>query len=162
MADAMGSKQGSVFLEVDGLKGETAGDRPGQIQLFSFNWGVSMPMTNGNGTMRAAGRPVMRDVTVTKPYDITSPSLMLKCAKGEEIKSIKLHMLKLDAMGKGGKLMEYSTYTMDQVLVTSVTVDASVDPPEEVVSFNFQRITQDYNSPQGKPSATWSLKDMGK
>ena len=154
----------NMFWEIDGIKGESLSDQgKDMIELMSFNHGVSMPLTHGpSNTSRASGRCVHQDFTVTKMLDIASPSLNLKCCGGEDIKSMKVHVWKADAAAKP---VEYLTYTFDSCIITSISVGGSSDQPMETVTFNYKKITWDYNKQkqdqpggkEGKASASWSL-----
>lgn len=157
----------NAFVEIEGIKGEsTSAQGKDQIEILSFNHGVSMPLTSGpSNTSRASGRAVHQDFTITKYFDIASPTLHLKCSAGEDIKSIKIHIWKADAAANP---IEYITYTMESCIVTSVSVGGgSGDQPIETVTFNYKKITWDYNqqlqpSPggkKGKSSSSWSLEE---
>jgi len=154
----------NIFWEVEGIKGESLSDQgKDMIEVMSFNHGVSMPLTAGpSNTSRASGRCVHQDFTLTKTFDIASPSLNLKCCGGEDIKSMKLHLWKADAAAQP---VEYLTYTFDSCIITSISVGGSADQPMETVTFNYKKITWDYNKQkqdqpggkEGKGSASWSL-----
>lgn len=157
----------NAFLEIDGIKGEsTSAQGKDMIEIHSFNHGVSMPLTAGpSNTSRASGRCVHQDMTITKYVDLASPTLNLKCCAGEDIKSIKVHIWKAD---KADAPVEYITYTMESCIVTSVSVSGgSGDQPLETVTFNYKKITWDYNqqlqpSPggkKGKSSSSFSLEE---
>ena len=154
----------NVFLKIDGIDGEsTSAQGKGMIELLSFNHGVAMPLTAGpSNTSRASGRCVHQDITVTKYFDLASPTLHLKCCGGEDIKSMKIHVWKADAAAKP---LEYITYTLESCIITSVSVSGGHDQPVETLSINYKKITWDYaqqlqeqpGGGKGKSSAAWSV-----
>jgi type VI secretion system secreted protein Hcp len=156
----------NMFWEITGIPGEsTSAQGAKMIELLSFNHGVAMPLTHGpSNTSRASGRCVHQDFTVSKHVDISSPTLNLKCCSGEDIKQMKIHIWKADAAAKP---IEYITYTMDSVIVTSVSVGGGGDQPIETVTFNYKKITWDYGQQlqvqpggaKGKNSAMWSTEE---
>jgi type VI secretion system secreted protein Hcp len=157
----------NAFWEIEGIKGEsTSAQGKDQIEIHSFSHGVAMPLTSGpSNTSRASGRCVHQDMTVTMYYDIATPTLSLKCCAGEDIKSMKIHVWKADAAAAP---VEYITYTMESCIVTSVSIGGSSgDQPMVTITFNYKKITWDYNqqlqpSPggkKGKSSTSWSLEE---
>jgi type VI secretion system secreted protein Hcp len=160
----------NIFWTIEGIKGESLSDQgKDKIELLSFSHGVAMPLTNGpSNTSRASGRCVHQDFTVTKRLDIASPSLNLKCCGGEDIKQMKIHVWKADLAAQP---VEYLTYTFDSCILTSISVGGAADQPIETITFNYKKITWDYNKqkqdqPGGKvgtASAYWDLdKNTGK
>lgn len=154
----------NMYWEIDGIKGESlTAQGKNQIEILSFSHGVAMPLTAGpSNTSRASGRAVHQDFTVSKRFDIASPSLNLKCCGGEDIKQMKVHVWKADAAAAP---VEYLTYTFDSCIITSVSVGGGGDQPVETISFNYKQITWDYNKQkqdqpggkEGKAGASWSL-----
>jgi type VI secretion system secreted protein Hcp len=156
----------TLFLEIDGIKGEsTATQGKDQIELYSFAHGVSMPLTgNVSGDKRASGRCVHQDVTITKRWDISSPSFFQKCSGGEAVKSAKIHAFIADAVD--GKMIEYLTIEIKDCLVTSVSIGGGGgDRPVETITINYNTITwtytkQGHKAPggsQGKAQTGWDL-----
>lgn len=156
----------NIFWEIEGIKGESTSDQGKQmIELLSYSHGVAMPLTSGpSNTSRASGRCVHQDFTITKYFDITSPTLNLRCSGGEDIKGMKVHIWKADAAGKPHK---YVQYTFDSCILTSISVGGGSDQPIETVTFSYKKITWDYmqqleSSPggnKGKASTNWSLQE---
>jgi type VI secretion system secreted protein Hcp len=154
----------NIFWEIDGIKGESTSDQgKDMVELLSFSHGVAMPLTQGpSNTSRASGRCVHQDMTVTKHFDISSPTLHLKCCGGEDIKAMKIHIWKADAAGKP---LKYIQYTFDSAILTSVSVSGGGDQPIETVTFSYKKITWDYGQQlqaapggnKGKASSNWSL-----
>lgn len=158
-----------ALLEIDGIKGEsTAKSGKDQIEILSFSNGQSMPLTHSaSNTSRASGRADHQDFTFTKYLDLATPTLCEKCASGEEIKSIKLHLWKAD--GKGAPL-EFLTYAFEACIITSISMGGSESgQPTDTVSFNYMTAKWTYNQQEsakggkkGKSEGGWSLKENKK
>lgn len=160
----------NMYIDIEAIPGESS-TAQGQkmIEILSFSHGVSMPLTSGaSNTSRASGRCVHQDFTFTKYFDITSPTLALRCSSGKDIKYIKMHVWKADAEATPH---EYITYVFDHCIITSVSVGGGGDQPIETVSFNYRNIVWTYNKQEisspggnkGKVETSWSLeKNTGK
>ena len=103
------------------------------------------------------GKANLGDFTIVKKIDTASAPLFMHCCTGEHFDEAKIVMRK--AGGKGGQV-EFLTYTMKQVLVSSIRPGGSAqghdDIPHEEVSLNFGKITFDYvaQTAQGGKGAT--------
>ena len=161
---------GTNFIEIDGIKGETtAAQGKDKIEVLSWSHGVSMPLTSGaSNTARAHGRSVHQDFTFTKYIDITTPTLNLKCTGGDDIKKVELTVFQADKAD--GPDVQYYTITMEDVILTSVSIGGGGDRPIETVTFNYRKIKWSY-AKQGNPSpggnkgkaeAGWSLEENKK
>lgn len=158
-----------AYLEIDGIKGESTGKQgKDQIELMSFSNGQSMPLErSASNTSRASGRADHKDFLITKQLDLSSATLFEKCVTGEEIKSVKLHVLKADAKGAP---LEFLTYVFENCIVTSVSMSGSQDgQPTESISFNYLTAKWTYNQQEsskggkkGKTEGGWSVKENKK
>jgi type VI secretion system secreted protein Hcp len=168
--EAEDAMSGTNFIEIDGIKGETtAAQGKDKIEVLSWSHGVSMPLTSGaSNTARAHGRSVHQDFTFTKYIDITTPTLNLKCTGGDDIKKIELTVFQADKAD--GPDVQYYTITMEDVILTSVSIGGGGDRPIETVTFNYRKIKWSY-AKQGNPSpggnkgkaeAGWSLEENKK
>ena len=160
----------NIFWTIDGIKGESLSDQGKEkIEVLSFSHGVAMPLTGGSSnTSRASGRCVHQDFTVSKRFDLASPSLNLKCCGGDDIKEMKVHVWKADVAAKP---VEYLTYTFGSCIITSISVGGGGDQPIETITFNYKSIIWDYHKQkqdqpggtEGTASASWDLdKNTGK
>jgi type VI secretion system secreted protein Hcp len=133
----------NIFWEIDGIKGEsTSAQGKDMIELLAFSHSMTQPIDpNGSALGRTIGRVQYADYTVTKYFDLSSPTLAEKCCSGEVIKKMKVHVWKADATGAP---VEYFTTEFEHCLICSVDVSGSEDRPVETVSFNFQKIKWSY------------------
>ncbi len=134
-----------TFLKIDELDGEATRDgREKWIELFSFSWGASNPVTIGPGTGGAGGgRVSLSSFNVMKKTDVASPVLFQHCCDGTHFKKATVGLNKAG----GGAPVEYITYEFEEVFVESIQWSGSTggdDSPTESVSFAFGKVDISY------------------
>ncbi len=141
---------GGYQLEVSGLTpaGQAA-------EVLSYSWGVTANATLLSGTGLAAGKAQFSDLQVTKKVDKTSPLFIKGAATGQVYPTATLHIFKA-----GEKPVEYMTYQMTNVLITTVQHGGSADDvPSENVSLAYAKLqvtTKDVESGAVVGQATYS------
>jgi type VI secretion system secreted protein Hcp len=140
-----------TYVELTGIDGEaTAKGFEKKIEIFSFSWGASAPVTVGPGTSgMTASRVSISSFNVMKKTDVASPKLFKACCTGDHIKKCTVSMRK--QTGAGGQEV-FLTYTFDEVMVESIQWSGSSggdDTPSESLSFAFGKVTVEYKT-QGK------------
>ena len=140
-----------AFLDVAEVEGEaTAKGFEKKIDIFSFSWGASNPVSIGTGSGGMSGGKVsISSFNVMKKTDKASPKLFLKACTGEHIKNVTLSLRK--QTGAGGQDV-YLSYKFEEVYVESIQWSGSTggdDTPTESVSFAFGKVTVEYKT-QGK------------
>ncbi len=127
-----------MFLELDGIKGE-AQDKTHKdhIDILAWSFGVSNSGTTHMGTGSGAGKANFQDISITKFVDKSSPVLMQHSILGKHITKGKLYVRKA-----GGKPLEYIVYSLNDIIVTSVSTGGSggEDRLTENVSLNFRQM----------------------
>jgi len=152
-----------TYMVVKDIKGEATGMKDA-IEIFSFSWGASAPVTVGAGTGGiSASRVTVSSFNVMKKTDAASCDLFLRCAQGEHIGEVKVHMRK--QTGKGGQ-QDFLIYTFTDVMVESIQWSGSSggdDTPTESLSLAFAKVAIEYKKQdkEGKLSAggdaAWDL-----
>jgi type VI secretion system secreted protein Hcp len=154
------------FLKVDGIPGEsTDAKHKGEIDVESWSWGETQPgPPAGTGSGGGAGKVHIQDLQVTANVSKASPQLMLACASGQHIKSAVL-----TGRRGGGAQLEFLTFSLSDVLVTSYQTGGSeAGPPVDALSLNFSKIQIEYKEiqPDGKLGASakvgWDVKQNKK
>ncbi|MFO1305425.1 MAG: type VI secretion system tube protein Hcp [Burkholderiales bacterium] len=150
-----------LFLKCSGCTGESENkEYTNWTHCSSFSWGVSQPSSMERGGGGSAGLGTFADLVVTAMMDKAYPDILEKCASGDHLGKVELAGAKM-----GGNQWEYMKITLEDVLVTSVSVSGS-DGAEVIVAFGFQgsKLTAEY-SPQtakGTKGATipkkWDVK----
>ena len=142
-----------IFCQIDGIKGEsTDKDHKDWIELLSFSWGMSQPVSAASATGgRGAERVDISDFSVMKTSDASSPHLMQACCDGRHINKVVIKLCQA-----GGEKHPYMTYSLENVIVSTVQPSSSGgDKPIENVTFNFGKYTVEYTpmGHDGKPGS---------
>lgn len=153
-----------VYLQIDGIKGESADDRHKDwIECKSVSWGVEQPRsaTSSTGGGHTAERCEHRDIVVTKLADLASPILLQTCAAGRTIPKAKLEFMRADAQGERVKYFEIE---LDNVLIGAVSPSVNEgDILTEEVGFKFSKVRWKYTQQRitggigGNTSGGWDL-----
>lgn len=131
------------FLKIDGIKGESVDEKhKDEIDILSFSWGITNTPAVAGGT----GKASFKEFTITKKTDASSPKMMLACATGGQIPTVKLVVRRAPEPGSTGPSQEYYFITLENVLVSSYSSSGSPagELPMESVSLNFTKITYEY------------------
>jgi len=131
-----------LFLDVDGIKGESVDDKhKGAIEILSWSWGLANSGTFHTGSGGGAGKASFQDLHVTKFVDLASADLSYSCASGKHLKSVKLIVRKA-----GEHPLEYLSYQMEDILISSISTGGShgEDRITESISINFSKVKMEY------------------
>jgi type VI secretion system secreted protein Hcp len=139
-----------AFLKLDDLKGESVVDgHEDEIQILSWNWGMSQQGTTHRGSGGGAGKVDVSDIMINKFVDTASPNLTLACCNGKHFKEAKLTVRKA-----GEKPLDYLTITMNDIIVSSIMPGGASGDENvtESVSLNFAKFKFSYQ-PQDNTGA---------
>ena len=156
-----------TYLKIEGpaVAGEsTAKDYVGQIEIYSFSWGASNPVTVGSGaTGLSGGKVSISSFNIMKKTETSSAPLFNSCASGQHHDTVTVTMRK--AGGAAGQQV-FLTYVFTDVMVESIQWSGSSggdDSPTESVSFAFGKVEITYFSQNDKGAmaksgqASWDL-----
>lgn len=132
----------SIFARIGTIKGESQDARhKDEIDVLTWSWGVSQSGNPGQGGGAGSGKATFHDFVFTHHIDKASPALMKACATGIHIKEATIKVRK-SGMGQ----QDYLSITMNDVLVTSVSMSASAesDATFESVVLTFGRVDYEY------------------
>ena len=150
-----------LFMKCAGCDGESENSAyKNWTHCSSFSWGVSQPSSMERGGGGSAGLGTFADLVVTAMMDKAYPDVLEKCANGKHLDKVELAGAKM-----GGNQWEYMKITLENVLVTSVSVSGS-DGAEVIVAYGFQasKLQSEYSpqTSQGTKGATvtkkWDVK----
>jgi len=155
-----------AFMKLDGIKGEATADKFKEaIDIFSFSWGASNPVSQ-TGSGFGAGKVSVSSFNVMKKTDSASAPLFNACCNGTHIPKCTVHLRKA-----GGKQNEYLLYSFGDVMVESIQWSGSSggdDTPTESLSLAFHKVEIKYSPQDDKGGATggivgsWDLKAVKK
>jgi type VI secretion system secreted protein Hcp len=161
-ASSTTSSSTSMYLNIDGIPGDSTPGTHGSIQVLSYSHSVTQPVVKlasvGGG---ASGESIHGDFTITKNLDSSSPLIVAKCSRGDTVKSVVLTLVRA-----GGEGVPYMVFTLENVIITNVSPSgaSSEDWPTESVSFNYERIMWEFTTQKradgtggGKTTGSWSV-----
>jgi len=113
-----------------GITGEGGTGGPGNIEVSSFSWGETMPVTT---TGLATGRIKYNPFSITRKVDKASPILWRTCSLGTRIKVLTMYMTPPLGAASTDKMI----ITFTNVLISSVSWigNGGGQQPMESVSF---------------------------
>jgi type VI secretion system secreted protein Hcp len=149
------------FIKIGDIPGESSDDKHKDwIEIMSFNWGASQPVTVGSGLGGLSGGGAnLSDFSFVKKVDKSSPKLLLSCCKGDPIAKIEFECRK-----SIGDKHVYLKYTFENAMISSVRPGGSAhggdDVPLEEVSFAYAKFENVYTpvDQTGKPQGNVSVK----
>ncbi len=150
--------QTDIYLWFDGIPGEST-DK-GHVdwsEALSFDQSLTIAAATSGGM--GAGRPVLKDIVVTKGLDKASPKLALAACQGSHHKKVRIDVTRGGAVG--GRV--FYAYEFTDVLITGYRVSGAAGAqglPVEEISFSYGEIKGTYTEfdSKGNPrgSGTWS------
>jgi type VI secretion system secreted protein Hcp len=130
-----------IFLKIEGVEGESMDStHKNEIEVTSFNWGMSQSASMHVGSGGGAGKVSVNDLSIVHRIDKASPTLMQMCMTGKHIPSAVLTLRKA-----GENPLDFYIITMTDVMVTAV----EPSPFNERFQLAFSKVKIEYQ-PQGK------------
>jgi type VI secretion system secreted protein Hcp len=144
------------FLKLDKIEGESKVEgHEKEIDILDVHFALNQPASMAYGGGGGTGKVDFHDISFTKRFDKSSPTLMCKCADGTHIETGLVTLRK--ASGSDTKPIDYLKIKLETILISSVTPSGlgSGDGMEHL-SLNFAKITMDYTEQtdtgtKGKP-----------
>ncbi len=136
-----------TFMQI-GASGQVAGEstdktHAGWIEIFSFSFGASNPVTVSSGSTGLAGGKVsVSSFNFMKKTELSSAVLFDGCCQGTHYPTAHVIMRKA-----GGTALEYLTYDFEDCMIESIQWSGSSggdDTPTESVSMAFGKVTITY------------------
>jgi type VI secretion system secreted protein Hcp len=125
-----------MFLKVNGIPGDsTNAKHQGWIDVLSFGWGATQPVSFTGGTGGSTGKAQVQDFSFVKLPDLATAKLFKAVVTGEHIEDATLTLVKSDNQ------QEFMKLKMTNVLITGYQTGGSAGMlPAEQVSFAFQKV----------------------
>jgi len=153
-----------VYLQIDGIKGESADDKHKDwIECKSVNWSVLQPKsaTASTGGGHTAERCEHKEIEFVKLADLSSPMLLQTCSSGKTIPKAKLEFMRADGQGERIKYFEIE---LENVLIGSITPNVAEGSfLAETVGLKFSKVKWKYTQQKigggagGNTSGGWDL-----
>lgn len=153
-----------VYMQFGDIKGEST-DRAHSdwIDVLSVDWGAkgtpvraSMAVPQGGAERKRPGRVKYSNITLKKSYDASSANLAQACANGTHIPRVSLEWTTTDADGT-----KYMRAELQDVIISSYSIDASGDQPIESISLNYAEIKTSYipQNQRGNVETEWKVEE---
>jgi type VI secretion system secreted protein Hcp len=153
-----------IFLKLsNGIKGESQdATHKDEIDILSWNWGMSNSGTTHMATGGGGGKVNVSDISFTKLVDLASNDLIKRCADGSHIDTGKLVVRK----SGGTSPVEYFTIDFNMIMVTSYSTGGSKDGLDRIsenFTLNFRKFNITYKTQTEKggdgtsQSAGWDI-----
>lgn len=127
-----------IYMKYGSVEGDvTATGHEKWIEVNSFQFGVGRGISSptGGSADREASAPSVSEIVVTKPTDTASTKLFDESLEGEG-QDVQIDFCKTDK----GQLEVYMTYTLNNTLISGMSMSSGGDRPTESVSLNFTKI----------------------
>jgi type VI secretion system secreted protein Hcp len=165
-----------AYLFIKGVVGEStakidpkpAGMTDAPMDIFSFSFGASNPVTVGSNTAGMGGGKVsISSLSIMKKSDDASPVLFQACCTGQHYTDAVIILRK--AAGTAKKQMTFIEYVLKEVYIESIQWSGSSggdDTPTESISLAFAEIQITNHKQQADGSlvkgkgASWNLKQV--
>lgn len=135
------------FLKFEGpeVKGESkVKGHEDEIDILDVHFSLNQPASFAYGGGGGTGKADFHDLSITKRFDFSSPTLMGFCANGKHFDKATITLRK--ASGDAAPI-DYLKLTMEHVLISSMTPSGlgSGDGMEHA-TLNFAKVTMEYNT----------------
>jgi len=153
-----------VYLQIDGIKGESQDDKHKQwIEVSSVQWSMTQPKsaTASTGGGHTTERAELEDIKFQKIADLSSPILMQTCVAGKTIPKAKFEFMRADGQGTRIKYFEIELENVLIGKVAPVVHEGSI--LSETVSLKFAKVKWKYTQQKvsggacGNTAGGWDL-----
>ena len=151
-----------LILDLGDIKGNCTIDGfPDKVIVSSFSHSAYLPMGSDAGnTERTLGRPVLSEMSFSKPSDLSTTALFKACTQGSKLGQAKLNIGRVE----NGKYMSFMLYVMENAMISQMSCSGGGGIPNDSFAINFTKITATFTQQQSdstaKGNATWTW-DLG-
>ncbi len=137
-----------AYLWIDSISGESTDSECKnwiEINTFCLSASQSVSRTASSAGGATVGRVYLSDFSIVKLADSATPKIFEACCAGHHIKQMKLYVRRA-----GSDQQTYLKYVFDKVIISGVVSGNLFERspssfPEEVVRFNYARISMQYS-----------------
>jgi len=134
---------GDSYMKIDGIEGEST-DKGHEkwIEILSYSHGMSQPSvaSTSSGGGRTSGRVNIREFTIVKMIDKSTPTLAAYCCDGKHIPAITIELCEAS-----GDKHKYMMFKLTDVIISSIEIGGGGGGrPTETVTYNFGKIQWEY------------------
>lgn len=130
----------TIFMQIDGVEGESRIPSPGWFTITSFAWGGSRAArTHAGGVFGTASTfstPQLRDIIVSRQSDSATAALWQHMIRASPA-PLRFHWMRA---GSGGAPTSYLEAQFDEALLISIEVDSAGGRPTETLTFTYRAL----------------------
>jgi type VI secretion system Hcp family effector len=145
--------QAAVFLKIDSIPGDsTVKGHENQIEINSFQFGVSNAVSTGGTGGAGSGKASFTDLQITKITDKSSPQLFLHSLDSKTLTKAEIFLTK----DNGGNQFTFAHYILENLVISSYSISSGGDTPAETVGINYAKLQTETitMNPDGTPGET--------
>jgi type VI secretion system secreted protein Hcp len=158
-----------IYIKYGDIKGDVTAEghkgTDGWVEINSFQFGIGRGIASptGGGTDRESSAPSVSEITITKPLDKSSYRWFEESLYGEG-EAVQIDFCKTDK----DKLEVYTSYKLENAMVSGYSLSSGGDRPSESISINFTKILFEFNEMSSKnakgetPKAGWDIAEAKK
>ena len=145
------------FLTIDGVTGGSVDAKhKNAIDVLSFNWGLSVPVSTGGSGGGSVGKASFSDFSWTQGIDSSLPTLMVDAASGKTHKTAVFELVQ-----PGVRPFTFLSMTFSNAILTSLFLSgASGDTPTASASFAYSKVEMDVTTQLADGSAGTTYKGI--
>ena len=144
-------------MKIGDFKGEAKeGKHKDWIEIDSWSLGAVRSVSAGGKGMVAQGDTMVHDVTISKGFDLSSPSLFRYCCQGPD-ESGKGKDVTIELTDDTQKRTVYLTITLKNAAISSYSVSGGGQTPGESITLAFSNIEMKYSPPAGTSEMKYDL-----
>lgn len=114
------------------------------LEIMGFNYGMSISIAPGmTNSERTVGKPHFMDISFSRYTDSATPKLMQVCAGGKVLAGDTI--LTVARLEDGGAVLPLVIFTFQNVVISSLSLNAGGDMPMESISLSYSHIKVDYH-----------------
>ena len=153
-----------IYIKYGDIKGDVTAEghkgADGWVEINSFQFGVGRGIASptGGSTDRESSAPSVSEIVVTKAMDKSSFSWLEESLWGEG-QAVTIDFVKTDK----DKLEVYTSYKLEDAMVSGYSVSSGGDRPSESISINFTKIIYEFhemgakNAGADSPKTGWDI-----
>ena len=158
-----------IYIKYGDIKGDVSAEghkgTDGWVEVNSFQFGIGRGISSptGGASDRESSAPSVSEIVVTKPMDKSSYRWMEEALWGEG-QAVQIDFCKTDK----DKLEVYTSYKLENAMISGYSVSSGGDRPSESISINFTKILYEFfemgvkNATGDTPKAGWDIAEAKK
>lgn len=139
----------AIYLKLPGVKGQTqVKGHEESLEIMTFQFGGSLNVfTSTTNQTRTKDKPSFSEIALMRLSDSATPQLLQALAQGKVLVGDSVITFTRE---DNAELLPLIVVTLTDVILTSVSLSSSGEPPAESFSLNFAKIKVEYTKQKEK------------